>query len=286
MKTPYLFATLLLVGPTLAAAQTVWVNETFADGNRTGDTPPTSLEWYSTAGAATLTAGVGSMTLVTGGTSGRHAMAYFTSLGSSASLDVGDTLTFSFNFSLTEVRDLSSGLRFGLFNTTDGTRYTADSQNAGNTHVGYAAMVNLAAASGSPASIRERSAAANNLITSTNSYTTMGNNGGVAYTFLANTIYTGVMSVNRTDTNAASVTVSFSQGATPIFSFTREDSAAIVSSFDSIAIAIGSASSVAGADSITVSNVSVTQIPEPSTYAAIFGFGALGLAVFLRRRRA
>lgn len=240
---------------TLAAAGEIFVvNDSFADGNRSGDTPPSSLAWFCSSGGSNLTITGGAMTLATA-TGGRHAVAHFPL----QTLAVGDRITLRFTFSLAApIFDQANGLRFGLFNRNSNAAYTADSSNPSVTYTGYAAFANLAPTAPKPASLRRRNASAAALITTSSSYTTVGSTGGPQQIFAAGTTYTAALSIQRTAADGVELTSTFTGGDLDGYTLSATDTD-IIDAFDTVAIAIASNNSIGAAASIAVSNVLVVR---------------------------
>ncbi len=115
--------------------------------------------------------------------------------------------------------------------------------------------------------------------------------GGDPYLMLPSSTYTGQFSIERTGVDAVTLSGSLELDGAVLSSFSTSDTGSgIVSSFDVIAFAalsntFGSSNSVGDPDNgIQFTNINISVIPEPSTYALLFG--AFGLAwVLIRRRR-
>ncbi|MDP1580948.1 MAG: PEP-CTERM sorting domain-containing protein [Candidatus Didemnitutus sp.] len=282
--------------PVAAAAQTTIFNEAFASGQRATFTYFTSADWHSSSTSDTITyTDAASITQATGG-SGRTLTGFFTPHGNAQSLAVGEALTFTFN--ITFNRDIaltanSNNFRFGVFDSTTGARPAGDSTGGTSAstvfdnYFGYAGMLNLGGGANS-LSIRERTSVSNQaFLGATTPYTTLGSTGSpTSGSFVQNTLYTGVMTLTRTASSTMDLSFSITGGTLSGFSISRQDTSSIVSSFDTFAFHLNSST----ADSYTLSQVKVdysgiSPIPEPSTYAVIFGAIAL-VGVAIRRRRA
>ncbi len=128
---------------------TLVLNDTWSTGVRTNQNLPTSSAWW-TSSAGSLTATNGNMTLVASPSSAIQAVTYFTTDTSSPpiQLNIGDTLTATFNFifsGITQAGSSSQGFRFGLFDFADGNnvpkRVSSDgfsSSSQGTSVAGYA----------------------------------------------------------------------------------------------------------------------------------------------------
>jgi hypothetical protein len=284
-----LFLTTLFLAATTSATAAVIINETWTDGERaTQDLPNNSMAWFTSASSSTLTATTGAMTQVTG-TSGRHALGYFTDFGSPVSLAIGERITVSFVVVFNRATALGTtdnGFKVGLYDGSTGTRVAIDSHggtSASTTfdnYFGYAAMTNIGLADGNKASIRERTSVINQaFIGSTTPYTTLGNNGGPAQLFEPGVEYGGLFSIERVDDALLSLTFTMSGGAIADYTITRTDETPSAIAFDTVAFHMNSNQ----ADSFTLKQVEISIVPEPAHFALLLG--ALGLLGVLIRRR-
>lgn len=125
--------------PVPATASTITLlNDTFADGDRTNQDLPDSAAWYfgsSTAGAG-ATASSGALVLDNNGSSTVATTAYFTPIASPRTLYIGDIVTLAFDFSYTGTGSLTTGLRFGLFDS-GGNRLLEDVTTNNGEHTAY-----------------------------------------------------------------------------------------------------------------------------------------------------
>ncbi len=237
--------------------------DTFADGERATQSPSESLAWFASHASSTLTIANQAMTL-TAGTNGsgssRHAVAHFPA----QTIPVGDTLTASFDFTLTN--PVTDGVvRFGLFNTNGNAAFAADNSNPGVMYPGYAVFTNIAPSAANPSSWRERSTTSGSLITQTTAYgSALGGAGGPQQTFAAGTLYHAKLSLTRTAADAITLTVEYTGGALSGNTLTRTDTA-IVSTFDTIAVCVYGSGGAVGADAITVDNISLVTARPPTT---------------------
>jgi hypothetical protein len=280
--------------PVAASAQSVInVTETFASGQRTALNTPNGFQWFTSAGGANVTYTDNTSIYQSTGSSGRHLIGYFTADKSPFTLAQGQTLTLSFTITFnrgTALADGGNNFRFGLFDSSAGTRMTADNHGGTNdtaptpfdNYKGYAAMFNLGATTGNTVSIRERTDLVNRaLISSVNAYTAVGTSFAPEQAFAPNTTYNGTYSFTRTAQDHLTMSVAFTGGALSGYSFTRVDEAPSTFAFDIIAFQMSSNT----ADGFTLSAVNVSAIPEPSAFAALAGLGGLGFAAIRRRRR-
>ncbi len=296
MKSSLLFPTLLVaaVSLTTAQAQNI-VNQTFdaPNNNRSTQNPPTSLEWGFAPNGSTdntlLSAASGALVYSATGAIAQYSTAYFTPSGSPVSLLDGDSITLTFNFAFSEIAAVDAGLRFGLFNS-GGTRYASGFSSAtqlfsnaavfgaGGATIGYFTEANPGAASG-VSNLRVRNAFG--AATPFSGGGALGTTNPAAYLGLvANTSYTASLTITRSGLSSivSSTVNGFTVGGTVASGGQL--------SFDTISIFTGGAA-VPASSAFTIDNVNVTvtPVPEPSTYAAAIGALLVGVMV-LRRRRA
>jgi len=103
-----------LVAATSLAAQPLGTlaEDTFADGNRSGQTPPTSIAWYTSSGSSNFTASTGMATQSV--SSSRTIVASFTPPGSPAELAVGESLIVELALDFTGFDSAATGTNFHL----------------------------------------------------------------------------------------------------------------------------------------------------------------------------
>lgn len=287
----------LLIPVCSGFAQTTIINEQFADGNRTTATQAggtyTSLDWFDSS-TDSLSATAGSMTIAVpqASAAARHAVAHF---GSVSLNNVGDSITLSFNVSFTGITSASTSavaFRFGLFNNdvAGGYNYTADGQDPASDAQGYTVRT-------SPYNSLTQSQA--RLGTANDSLMTVfgatGNTTSYDYSskiphLLNNSVYAMSLTITLTAVDTVQLGFSIFDTANQVstsFSGTSslltEDRA--YTSFDTIAFsASDSGATGTGIDSATISNITLTAIPEPSSYAALLGLTSLGVVACRRSR--
>ncbi len=288
-----------VLAPAMASA-TVIVNDSWVDAGRTNGVDALDTDWWTSTSSTAIEVGSGYLGLVSGG-SGRGIHGTF----SAQSLNVGDTLTatFTFNTPATIGVNKSAAFRVGLFNSagSSGSLAADLAASSGTPNALYHNVtgymvdmdVNLTAG-GEDISIRERTTlGSGQLMAATGDYSFLGG-GGAAYTFAANTSYTGVLSLTRTGADTLDITGALFSGATQLSSHTATDLTGIVSSFDVLAFQVGSStfgsSSVVGElnNGLDFSNVNVqylaaAPVPEPASVAMMLG-GLLMVGTFVRRR--
>nr|MCU0792385.1 immunoglobulin domain-containing protein [Opitutaceae bacterium] len=258
------------LSPPVPAGAVRVFRDAFADGERATAAPPDSLAWVCSAAASNLVATPGALTLTTnGGTSGRHAVAYFPR----QRLDVGGRLSYRVAFRLgAPVNDFARGVRFGLFDSVSGYAteaqrvvLAADGQNPNLAYPGYAAMFNPAPPSGaSPLEIRRRvTDVAAALVTSTSAYpSALGGAGGVRQTLAAGVDYVGTLVLRRVSADAVELSFSLTGGALAGHAITRTDTTP-VEAFDTAMISINSSNGTAGAGAFVLTEAELVYTPPP-----------------------
>lgn len=277
-------ASALFLSSICAHAQ-VLLNDTFSDGNRSGQTLPSSAAWFISSSTSSNASVNGDGVLTTN--SGLSITAYFASAGSPVTLAAGDTLVLTFQIAYNAATDPTgnTALKVGLFNSNNSTRISADgTNNIFAPYSGYAVTYGYTTTS----AVRERPTDLANtaLLTSTTGYTVVGSssaNFGITDTPLPN-YYNGSFAITRTGDGQLSFTFSLTQQSNPAnsWSYTVADASPVTFGFDTVSFATTS-----GTNQL-IDNVKVelipAAIPEPSTYAALAGAVAF-LGVWIRRRR-
>lgn len=258
-----------LTTASLACSAPVFLDD-FSDNNRDG--------WFSSSTSSSNNVDASSGALVVN--PGRSVQTHFTA----TTIALGETLTFSFDVLFSNPADQNGGFRFGLFDSNGSTIPTAD----GNIYTNYNGTIittNPAAASGTPVVFRNREAGMGDaLMTSTGGglYTTVGNSGGSAGAFPAGVFLNASMSLTRTE-SGLDLFMEIKNGSTVLQTHSVTSTSPDTFTFDALGV-----SGVTGVNMFTLDNVmisySASSIPEPSTYAALAGLGALAL-VGCRRRR-
>jgi hypothetical protein len=288
-KTLCLFTIIASCSVVGSAFGQIMISESWADGDRTNQSLPNSLAWYSSRATGTLTASSadgGSMTQSTDGSSA-HVVGFLTNThGQKIELVVGQSIQLTFEVSFQNLGATGNYFRFGLFDSSQvDPRITVDGNGGG----GYAGtrgfMVNVENISeNADVNWRRRASINTNgtLIASTNGYySTVTGATKLAEALVSDVIYTGILTVMRSAEGANIVTGSLSGPNGIVFemgSWTETTPAVVTSGFDTVAFA----SSTSNGDSFTLHSMSIGVIPEPSTMALLFGFMAIG-AVCTRR---
>lgn len=297
MKKTLLIAALCASTGLLAHANTILVNENFSDGDRSTQNPPSSLQWYSTFTSNLLTVEDGWL-VNSSPQRVRGAAAYFTDLGSAATINVGETINLSLNMRVDTLVLGSAANMFsiGLFDSLGiaSNRSTADNQNANVTSTGYAGGVSLNSALRETVNLAKRVGTGTGtlpLITNRNAYAgTAAVATSAAYNehVTQNIVYDVLLSVARTSDTEALVTFTLSGGdLTEAQTITYTDSSGYFS-FDTIGFYTSQNSNdpFMGLGQISLDNIKVEiVIPEASASAVLLA-GIAVLTAVRRRRKA
>lgn len=262
-------------GAELSAQSTVF-NEIWAQGTRATQNPPNSLRWFATTAAA-ITQSNGTATI----NDVRQLAAHFPA----QTLAVGGTLTLSFTFSVAgplygnaDVAGFTGGLRCGLFSTGGNAAnlYTADGQNGNVTSTGFMALVDSNPDPGAVGAgglrLLKRFGLANTLTTTTGMVTASPINAPVApRPFTTGAVYNGVLVVRSASVGSTTCTLTITGPGLPAgYAITIDDDGVLagsgnvpaaigaLKSFDTVAFAIGSSTSIAGAAAWTLGPVKLT----------------------------
>jgi hypothetical protein len=268
---------------TVVEGQTIILNETWSDGERSTQNLPNSAAWYSSLSTSTLTATTGSMTQSL--SSSAMNIAYLTNTPDSVfTLAVGDTLELAYSISFAgRVPGAQGYFRAGLYNTVATPRITADEGGALNDAyvgaTGYMLNTNGLESEKTIDLRRRTSGNDRNLMTSTNPYSTLPGSSTFQATVDNDLIYNGILRITATDltSNTIEAILTGPDNAT-VFSFTSTDTSSVYRSFNTV----GFASASSNGTSFTLTSVDVILVPEPSA-AALIVVGGLGV-VFCRKR--
>lgn len=289
-----------LAMPLSGYTQNYLVNDTFSDTDRIGgqsgsgatasspsvSTPTSSnTQWVSHIAGQLVASSTGM--LWTMNSSSRSVMGYFptVTVGSAAT-------TFSLTFTTGTLGSNAGNLRIGLFDstpagmrTTDGYSST-DATSAGDLGYGIFSGSNLMGNSTSNVSFntRERTNLSTDLLGTDGQWTNLsvGSYTGIGY-FQSNTTYTLAMTL-MVDSGILNYTTAISGGNFSNWAYTVSDASPSTLNFDMLVFRLGGGSNQV--NTINFNSFTVSQIPEPSTYAAMFGLAALGLVAYRRRRAA
>jgi hypothetical protein len=283
-----------------AQTDTILVNDTWADGDRTSSGPDgggIDSAWFSSSGAALTVPAAGTMR-ATVGASSLSETTYFASQTLAAT---GDALKFTWVFTPSTLTQNSS-LGFNLAAVNGATHLISDSGSPpSQVYAGYSMYMNMAPtfASGSAVALREwnlGATAASLLSTAANwgangtasanlaNGATSGNTG-----FASGTLYTLVMTLTRNASSGLDI-VSTMTGGTINGTGTVTDSVTDATpntfTYDTFALRQSGAASGAAQVDTTLFKVEflTAPVPEPTTFA-LAGLGLLGLAGYRRMRR-
>ncbi|MDP1581723.1 MAG: PEP-CTERM sorting domain-containing protein [Candidatus Didemnitutus sp.] len=287
----------LLALPVLAFGQATTVfNEAFASGQRMNFSAGTSAQWYTSSSVGNLVEGTGFYQQNTG-TAGRQLLGYFTAPGNGVTIAQNQQLIFTFTVTLnTAGADFGVGdkWRVGLFDSSAGSRVSADNTGGTNTTVlpfenykGYGSFLAPGANAETSAKILERTTLTGQpLIASGTPYTTVGDT-IAAQAMTAGSPYVGTFSIGRDANDALYLTMTYTGVGLNNYTMSVVDTSAATFSFDTFAFIAGSNAVANFAISqALVQTAPFAPIPEPSTYAAIAGaLSLVGVMVWRRRRQ-
>lgn len=235
------FALLAALPASCLFSQTV-VDDTFSDGNRTGQTPPSSVNWFVNTGATiSTTTSVGSMTL--SNAASRLLVGYATASGAPVTLTTGQSLTLELTFRSDVVpASVTNGFNLALFNSA-GTRISGDFSGTSNAafanYDGYGVKTSgLGSTAGSNITLRQRNAGTSTAPMSTSGdWNTLATASGTTTAAAANVDYVATFTVlNNGSTVSLSYTLKTADGVTTLQSLSGTDSSTLVTSFDTICL--------------------------------------------------
>ncbi len=276
----------LLLSISPLAATTI-VNDTLSDASKTDGPDASNVVWY-VAGATSYTynnASDGKLSLSSGTASGQF-LGYFPSV----TLASGDTLTASFVYSFSSIGTATGNtvLRVGLYNSDGATKTTADgwaSAAAFQPYDGYAGMSPVLSSATGTTSIYEKTVVSNALIATVGNWTAIGTGASTTTPMVANTSYTGTFSITN-NAGTLDFVYNLTDGSAYNVTALGTDASPTALTFDTVCmLTAGNAMLAGGIFSLDSFAVTVTAVPEPSTYAIIFGLGALGVVMARRRSR-
>lgn len=222
-------------------AETVLVSEKFADGSRSGNHPPESLEWHCSVAGRFLQDGQGVMKINGAADSARHAVAHFVMPERAVTLEPEESLVLSFDFKPT-AGGVPSGnsLRFGLFNSANEAEnlLQGDGQNpTGASAAGYVGALTMKSETATVISIMERNGQGA-LLTNSHAYKTLENT-PASFGLQMGETYGVKLTVKRTSGDTVELGIEISGGglSTP-FTMAYEDAAEPVFTFDTIGFSI------------------------------------------------
>ena len=282
------------------ATDTVIVNDTWADGNRTSSGPDgggIDTPWFGSAAADLTVPAPGDLRAAVPATS----LSETTYFASQTLANTGDELMFTWVFAPSTLTQNTSQA-FNLAIVNGATHLSADGTPASQVYAGYSMFMNMAPtlANGNPYALREwaTAGAANNLLSSSAAWgangtasATLANGGTTGNTgFVSGLSYTLVMTLTRNAANGLDITSTMTGGSlnntgSETLSFT--DTTPNTFTYDTFALRqTGAASGAAQVDSslFKVDFITTSAVPEPTTFA-LAGLGLLGLAGYRRMRQ-
>lgn len=253
------------VAASVASAQVVVLTDNFNSATFSSGVVSSTVNYGPATASSTHTLGLGdidgSPAMSIGGGAGSI---YLTAaLGQSISLaSIGDFIQADFNFTTSGGNNANRTLRFGFYQSGP-----TDTES-----VGYL----IAGANASDASGRNTVLAAETS-TSANNFYTSGLSGGTTTVVAGNTTHAAQLRVERT--SATQMTITGSWAGTTITPVTHTVGANSATSIDELWFGIQNRGTT-----FVIDDLVITAIPEPSTYAALFGLVALALVARMRRR--
>ncbi|AHF93826.1 anchor protein [Opitutaceae bacterium TAV5] len=270
---------LLLLTGLLTCATSVWATPVEID--------LLGRSWYRSSTNITTWSKTSTQIVYRPNTENTEALAYFANQSSPVTLDIGEKLTLSFDYTITgAVNNRASSLRMGLFNSGEATRVSGNFSSAAGAddYTGYFITTNPGATGETGTALRARTDG------SSTSYLLGGGASSVPGVVLdssastkvtLNASYSGFLEIARISATEVRITYSFG-GESVVWT----DSVYNYTSFDTIGVNF---SKVSSADSTTLTinrlTLEVTAIPEPATVALLGGLGSFLLAVACGRRR-
>lgn len=248
-----ILALAMMLGGGLRAS--VLLDQNLAETSRSDQALPASAAWFTTSTqSGVVQMADNGMTLKIGG-GNRFVLCYFTA-SEAAAIPSGGSMTLRLVLSVAAPADLSSGFRFGLFNS-GGERVAKDGISNEDTafrrYTGYAVFANFVSASGKTANFRRRLPDTDDslILRGLTCYHPLGAKGGGAASLSGDTEY--LVEVNlRSDASALQLSYRVLQNDQPLVEITSEDTEA-VTSFDCLVIGAMAKS----CESFTIKSVSV-----------------------------
>jgi hypothetical protein len=292
-----LSAALLAVGSSAVGQTTTLISES-----------SNAAVWYSSSGNQTI---LSTFSLAADGKlsvgDGQHALTYFTpSQSIQQSVNAGQSLQATFDFSITKFGTSSGGFRVGLFDSNGATRPTGNGPSAFQSYDGYVfTWTPNPGTSSNALNLRKRLTTGSSQLLSTTSSTTyetyvrgpsvesgeiladsiLGSVTG--QNFQIGFVYSATYTLSRYANNGLEIEFSVTGGGESwnfgkLYSITQAGDLA----FDAFALYyVGGSFTVDNLEISHLGAAGAVAVPEPSTYAACAGAAVLGLA-FWRRRRA
>jgi hypothetical protein len=275
------------------ATDTVIVNDTWADGDRTSSGPDgggIDTPWYSSSAAALTVPAPGTMRAAVPATS----LSETTYFASQTLANTGDELMLTWTFSPTTIA-ANTSQAFNLAVVNGATHLSADgSSPASQVYAGYSMYMNMSSpnlGNANPFNLKEWNLGATPgaLLSASGNWASLANGGTSGNTgFVSGSTYTLVMTLTRNASSGLDITSTMTGGSlngtgSETISFT--DTTPNTFTYDTFALRqTGSSSGAAQIDSSLFKVDFITATPEPTTFA-LAGLGLLGLAGYRRMRR-
>ena len=288
-----------------SARATVIVDDNWADGGLTDGADPQDSNWWTSSASAGIEVSAGSMGLVTG-TTGRGIHTVFPTQSMTT---VGDAVKATYTFTTPNTIGIAQtgGFRVGLFDTLGRAALNANVSSSSGTPnsvyglysaattglPGYMLDMDISTSGGEDLNIRQLDTPVNvgattptgRLMGTTTGFTSLGDGPNGAYTFAANTQYTGTLTLTRTGATEMTVTGTLGAATFSIVDPTFDSTDVGMLAFWANSNVFGSSATQNTPDNgIDFSNVQVEFIPapEPGSLSLL----AIGSALTLARRRA
>lgn len=275
------------------ATDTVIVNDTWADGDRTSSGPDgggIDTPWYSSSAAALTVPAAGTMRAAVPATS----LSETTYFASQTLANTGDELMFTWMFTPSTIT-ANTSQAFNLAVVNGATHLSADGASpASQVYAGYSMFMNMSSpnlGNGNPFNLKEWNlgATAGALLSSSGNWTSLANGATSGNTgYASGSLYTLILTLTRNASSGLDITAtttgpSLNGTGSATVSFT--DTTPNTFTYDTFALRqTGSASGAAQVDSSLFKVDFITNVPEPTSFALV-GFGLLGLAGYRRMRR-
>jgi hypothetical protein len=309
MKLKTIFALITLSGLALSSyAQTIIVNDTWADVNRTSSGPDGSgidSRWFSSSGASSTVPAAGDLRNVIGAGS-QFNTTYFPSAISPYSpakvtlANPGDSLRVTWQFAMTGVNLINANQNFLVAVANTPTTYlTTDASPALQIYSGYATFMNVGQtlSNSAPFSLKEWiNPVASSLLGHSASWGANGVAGSLANTgvnlstgFESGITYTYMMLLTLGSSGNLQIDASITggtllNGGAGFESVSYNDATPNSLTYDTFAWRVGTSTATASQFDTSLFKVEFTSVPEPATFA-LAGLGLLGFIGYRRMRR-
>ncbi len=240
MKVPRsVFFAAIAATATAVAEPKVWLDERFADGERSRQALPASAEWFTSSSPSTVSVIRGSLTQEGGG---RHLLAYFTPANAPVELAVGEALVLTYEIALNTPLDGPGSLRVGLFDS-GGDRIVTDKQARSDDFADYRGYMGAANPTPSKAPslrIYERTLKDETLVSAITPFSPLGGGDGGLQALPDGKTCTGSLRIERDTAGKVTVTHGFSGDGLPApHSVSATDDSDIVTRFDTVVFHAG-----------------------------------------------